>query len=264
MANIRISRKDKAEYNRLRRNTLSKLRRVEKSYGIDLSSEVNLTSLDSFTKRAEFNKWKEEQESFTNIGNTKFQFVKNKHGTVASKSEIYKGKRDDKSYRQRQSEFQEKNYQIPVFHQGKQISTVGQRMQMVLRPSIANVHEGSEFNFDEIKDRAYLLDKLDSLEKKADPEYFDKMLLTMQLNYLSKIEEDFGSVGNNLFDKIYAMTPEEFNELYLSNIEAMSFEVYYDNQVNDDSLIDLALHLETIVNDFNSDTNRDLRHPNFS
>jgi hypothetical protein len=64
----------------------AKVKRTFQKYGVDLTEEVSIPSLDSFQTREEFNKWKEKAGSFTNRNNQKFQFVKNEHGVVASKS----------------------------------------------------------------------------------------------------------------------------------------------------------------------------------
>ena len=69
MAKIRLSKKDKTEYKRLVRNTKAKISRTKSKYGVNLSSEVNIPSLDKFSTRKEFNAWNNDQERFTNRGN---------------------------------------------------------------------------------------------------------------------------------------------------------------------------------------------------
>ena len=75
---IRISQNDKQDYQRLVRNAKAKIRRVKKKYNRELSSSVELPSLSSFKSRKQYNEWKNEIKSFTNRGNTKYQFVKNR------------------------------------------------------------------------------------------------------------------------------------------------------------------------------------------
>ena len=77
MANIRISNKDKKEYAKLVKNAKSKVRRVQKNYGIDLSKEIELPSLESFETRKQFNEWKQKQSSFLNrVSNPASRFHK--------------------------------------------------------------------------------------------------------------------------------------------------------------------------------------------
>jgi hypothetical protein len=68
------------------KNSKAKVKRTFQKYGVDLTEEVSIPSLDSFQTREEFNEWKEKAGSFTNRNNQRFQFVKNEHGVVASKS----------------------------------------------------------------------------------------------------------------------------------------------------------------------------------
>src|SRR5690606_23216478 len=85
---IRITKNDRKEYARLVRNTKAKIRRTAKNYGIDLSNQIQIPSIEEFRSREHFNEWKNKQHSFTSLSNRNFQFKKNEFGVVASKREL--------------------------------------------------------------------------------------------------------------------------------------------------------------------------------
>ena len=93
---IRITQNDRAEFARLARNAKAKVRRTFKNYGIDLTGEVDIPTLDDFKTRKQFNEWREKVESFTNRNNLNYQFVKNDFGVSASKKELNDIARDVK------------------------------------------------------------------------------------------------------------------------------------------------------------------------
>ena len=55
---MRITKRDRSEYRRIRRNVLAKIRRTQRNHDIDLSREIVMKELDSMS-RQEFNTFKE-------------------------------------------------------------------------------------------------------------------------------------------------------------------------------------------------------------
>lgn len=226
MAKIRISKKDQAEYKRLARNTKAKVSRTQKKYGVNLSSEVNIPSLDQFSTRKEFNAWKQEQESFTNRGNLNYQFVQNKYGVVATKKELVQAERNTKVAQRKARELQEKVQDKPFISGGKVQGTVGQQMKQVARPNVAGVSIPGDFNFEEMKTKDYFDSKAEKMMERADPKFFEKRMVEMKENYIASLEKNFNSLADVLVEDLKKMPADIFYELYLM-FDELDFDYHY-------------------------------------
>ena len=162
---IRITKNDAEEYRRLVRNSKAKIRRTSKNYGVDLSDEVELPSLDQFKTRKEFNEWKESVSNFTNRANTEYQFKKNEYGVVASKKEINQIERDTKRAQKIAEELQKKASEKPFISGGKEQGTVGQRMMQMGKPNTAGIYRPPDFNFDKIRSKKQLEEKKNTISE---------------------------------------------------------------------------------------------------
>lgn len=227
--NIRIMKRDEKEYNKLRRKVKNKLRRTRKKYGIDLSNEIPTPNLNDFTTRQEFNRWKEQAQSFTNRFNLNYQFRKNKYGVVASKARLQKIKRDTKRAQEIASNIGKQVKDKPFIVGGKKKSTVGKQQLMLGRENYGGIYYPGDFNFEDFKYQDSLDAREKSIRKKARvPELEDKMQ-RMKDNYAEKVKEVFNSDGNEIGRKIDSMSAKDFYEMYLMYDEIDFFYLYESN-----------------------------------
>ena len=220
---IRITKRDRDEFKRLARNTKAKIRRTSENYGIDLSGEVNIPdSIEEFSTRKEFNKWKQRQKSFTNRYNLDYQFVKNPHGVVASKSEI---RRIERATKRAQINARRKRREI----EAQMSEEMKQQRGMLQRPDLQGFSVPKDFDFKTVKDRWRLEDIERNMERRADDTYYDKAMKTMQDNFIRSVEGTLGSLGadgENVIERLKGLSPESFYDLYLQYNEVFSFELW--------------------------------------
>lgn len=232
---IRITKNDVSEYKRLAKNTQAKISRTYKKYGVDLSSEISTPKLEDFKTRKEYNKWKEEVRQFTNRANTKYQFVKNEYGVVASKQEINKVKRETKQAQNVAKRLQKETAKKPFISGGKKQGTLGQRMMQMGKPSVDGIFIPKDFEFDKIRSREQFELKSESMNKRAQPDYLDKRQITMKENYLKLIDEKYNSDGETLKEEIEKINPADFFELFLMHDE-LQFEYEYTEEQTEANL----------------------------
>lgn len=230
---IRITDNDRKTYARLVKNSKAKISRTKKKYGLDLSNEVELPPLESFTTRKQFNEWKQKQESFTNRANTKYQFIKNKYGIVASKATINEIERNTKEAQKIVDEQREKIEDKPFISGGKQQGTVGQRMQFLSPSQVTGMSRPSDFDFDKVRSYNRLHTLRVGMEEKANPEYYDRRMAQMHQNFIEIVKKSFNSfsLSDELVERLRKIPPDDFFELYLI-FDELSFE-YFDSEGQD-------------------------------
>jgi len=225
---IRITKKDKAEFQRLSKNAKSKIRRTKKNYGVDVSNVVDTSkNIESFKTRKEFNEWKKSVNSFTNRGNLNYQFMKNKHGLVITKKTFQEAMRNEKignKYaKQKKKEFMDR----PFYSNGeKQLLTVAQYQSMFKRPDILGYENPMSFNFENIDRPSRLNRKLENLERRAQPNYYDIRMEQMKINYTVALRKTFNSDADFLIEKMESIPAQDFYEMYLM-FDEMNFDYHY-------------------------------------
>lgn len=208
------------------RNSKAKIRRTSKNYGVDLSDEVELPTLDQFKTRKEFNEWKESVYNFTNRANTEYQFKKNEYGVVASKKEINQIERDTKKAQKIAEELQKKASEKPFISGGKEQGTVGQRMMQMGRPNTGGIYRPPDFDFDKIRTKKQLQEKKKNMEERSDPDFVDKRAERLKENYIKLLGEKYNSDADDLIDSIRSIPGGDFYELFLM-YEELQFEFEY-------------------------------------
>lgn len=222
---IRITKNDREEYRRLANNAKAKINRTNKKYGVDLSGEIELKGIDSFKTRKEYNEWKAKAKSLTNRSNTKFQFVKNDYGVVASVQEIKQIKRNTKAAQRIADKMIKKAEKLPFISGGKEQGTVGQRMMQMKRPNAAGITRPSDFDFDKIRSRDYLETKKESADKRKSMDYYDKRMENMRNNFLDLLKLSLNSDADVLIEKLKLMPVDDFYEMYLM-FDEFDFDMY--------------------------------------
>jgi hypothetical protein len=199
----------------LAKNSKAKINRTLKNYGIDLSNEVSIpTNIESFKSRKEFNEWKEKAESFTNRNNLRFQFVKNKFGVVASKSELNKIQRDTERARRIAEDRKKKLENAPFVSGGKVQGTVGERVRMMANPNTKGISIPVKFDFNKIHSFFELRKRKESMEKKANPRFYDERAERFKDLYMRSLEEMFNSDADGVIERLQKVSGADFYELY--------------------------------------------------
>lgn len=201
------------------KNAKAKIRRTNKNYGIDLSNEIELPSLESFQTRKQFNEFREKIGSFTNKNNQRYQFVKNEHGIVASKSLLNEIKRDTKAAQnvaKREIEKMKKNV------------TVEQKQEMLKmkEPMKVPIHIPVNFDFTKIRSKGRLKNIAENVKRRADPNFYNKRTKTMQETFIRELEESFNSDANWLVEQLKKMNPDDFLDMY-KMYNSFDFRTYY-------------------------------------
>lgn len=254
---IRITKNDRAEHARLVRNTKAKIRRTQRNHGIDLSDEVSTPSIEEFSTRKHYNKWKEEQRSFTNRANLGYQFQTNKYGFTASKREIQQMERDTRIVRSRADEKVKELSKLPTMKNAEQSGKMKDRITQIGRSNATGITKPPEFDFKKVTDRSHFKRKQEAVERRLDQGYFAERAKTMKGNFVQKLLEQFNSDADEVSRKIENMDNNEFYEMYIMNKTDIDFDYLYteDPQQNRD----FAQKIEDAVDKYQSgNVNRDL------
>lgn len=224
---IRITQNDRKEYQRLRKNAKSKVARVKKNYGVDLTGEIDLTkSMNDFLTRKEYNAWKEKQAKFTNRSNTEYQFVKNKYDVVASKKEIYDITKATKRAQRLAKKELDKYMDKTVHYRGKPFETVEKRTTHFSVPDVTGISVPKDFKFEDVRNYTRLTDIKESAERKSKNDYYDTRKAQMKVNFINALEGSFNSESAEIVDMIKAMDSDIFYEFYLSFPDVFDFNLY--------------------------------------
>jgi hypothetical protein len=230
---IRITQDDVSEHARLVRNSKAKISRTKKNYGIDLSNEVDLPSLESFQTRKEYNEWRDKLQSFTNRHNQRYQFVKNKHGIVATQSELTKielaNAREIRIAEKIINEAKKK----PFIQGGEVQGTQEQRMLQMGRPNAGGINKPKKFDFNKMRTRRDLEKRKERAEERGSVRYYNKRMEKMKSSFIDQLNEAFNSDADSLVDKIKRMPAQDFYEMYLQ-FDEFDFNIFYPTDGIDD------------------------------
>jgi len=216
-----VGEKTLESYRREVRNTRAKLNRINKQHGIDLTDEIPIPSLESFSSRKEMNVWVRKVQSFRNRSNRNYQFDRNEYGVSASKARLDRIDRKVKEAQRLADEQISKLSEKPFVSGGAVQGTVGMQ-----RPNKTGISKPTDFKFNEVRTKQ----RLDEIEKsairKSDPDHYDERNKQMQDNFIDMLRKDFNSDADKLIDLIKDINPDEFFQMYLQ-IDEFDFEIYY-------------------------------------
>lgn len=216
----------KKEYQRLVRNTKSKINRIRDNWGIDVSDKVNLPSFSELDTPEKFDKWSDEMIEFTDRNNKNFQFEKNKWGVVFSVAELEEGKRNTEIAQKNAQELIDKYKQNPYSREGKETGyTVGERMMLFEKENVAGITVPDAFDIDAFQSRSRLEGRLELLDEKASGKFFDQSMERMKNNFMKSLRGTFNSDADEIIDMIDIIPPDDFFELFIMKAE-FTFEDY--------------------------------------
>lgn len=257
MVKFRIGQKTKEEYNRQVRNTKAKIRRVEKNYGVDLSTKIDIPSLDSFETRSEFNRWVKNVERFRSRSVPDYQFEKNEYGVVATKKQLNKIERQTRKAQKLADEKIEEFEDKPFYSGGKEQGTVG-----LQRPAKSGIYRPHDFDFSKVRSRQRLREIEESMDRKSNVLYYDERSKRMQDNFIEALEGSFNSLADELIEKIKNVPPDDFYQLYLmfDEFDFNYFDTDGQNVESDETSIGQMMKY---IEMYERDGLGDLAHENF-
>lgn len=234
------------------RNARAKIGRVKTNYEIDLSNDIQIPELGSFETRDAFNDFKRNMKSFTNRSNQNYQYVKNDYGVVATKREIHiveanttKAQRiADNIKKQIEKENKRKYYSG-----GKEQSTVGQMMAQMARPEIG-VSRPPDFDFETMRTRHAFKQKMESMEKRADPMIFEKRKAHLKENIIKKMEKSFNSEGDELVKRLQGLHHDVLYQLFLQHEEFQFGYRYTHSHLGEDDVSEELSDLHSILDTY--------------
>jgi hypothetical protein len=246
-----VGEKTLSEYQRQVKNTKAKIRRVKKNYGIDLTDEIEIPSLESISSRKAFNEWKQKVESFRNKANTHYQFEKNQYDVAVSKKRIHDIEHNTKVAQQNADEMIKKKMDKPFISGGKVQGTQGQRLLQMGKPNVMGITRPKDFDFQSIRNMKRFEEVEKNARKRANGEFYNERMDKMRESYIEQLEKAFNTDADSLVKKLREMPLDDFYELY-DLIDEFDFNVFYQMEgVNDSSVSDFVItQLESYVNQY--------------
>lgn len=225
---MRISKRDRKEYNRLRSNLLSKARRVKEQHNINFLSEnpdLKLKPLEQMS-RSEFNTFKEQSKLMTKRGVPRFSYEKINDQVSVSRSEMMRLKYNEnlanKQAAKRYNEIKDK----PFYEDGESEGVVGEYIETMKNPDIPGISAPHVADDDEMRSREYVRNKIQQLENYTNQQVRSDRNELMKENYINELKTAFNSDADDLINKIENMPTEDFIELYSMSGD-MSFSFFY-------------------------------------
>jgi hypothetical protein len=262
MAKIRISEKDKKEYNKLKNAVKSKVKRTLNNYGINLENEVSIPSLSEFSTRSDFNQWKAKANSF--MKNAKYKFRKNKNGLVASVAQLNEWQRLSTIERNIAKKKKKEYANQPFMRHGEKIGTVGERFGMLKRPKNIGFSVPSKFDFNNYHTREALERRIKVMEGRARTGEFDRRLATFKENFIAGVEKTFNNHADDLVRKLESLPANVLYDMYLENDEFQNLMYRYTKDdyngiqtLDDNAGLETMYDIEKIV-----DAKLERRHDN--
>ena len=247
---IRITSSDQKEYARLVRNAKAKIRRTNQKYQVDLTSDIKIPSINEFRTREEFNKWKQKMSSFTNRSNLKYQFEKNRYGVVATKKDLNRIRRDDEKALKIIEEKINQQKDKPFYVNGKMVGTQEFKSLWLAKPDIGGFYKWKPFDWENVRDKRAVANRLKRLDKVLEEDYFDKRTAKMKQNFIEELQFSFNSEADKVVDMLQYLRPDDFYELYNMFPDVFDFRLYSSENAGGADDTDDLVAMEAYLEDF--------------
>lgn len=244
----RMTKTQKEEFNRVRKNVMSKLRYTKRTKGetavtsitnkqgevlydeVHLDYFLNTPYTRGVPKLSDIHSWEayhafiEKGKEFTNRAKKKYQFVKNKDGIVATETTLKRIERNnEKAIRYARKEIEEKS-KIEI--EGGR-TTLGERLPMMGRPNVAGIREVDEFDFSEVGSIRRLLDIAKNMEKRASGKFYKDAYDTYLNNFANLLERVFHSDASEALNILRNMDASDFYDMSQKYKDVMYFDHFY-------------------------------------
>jgi hypothetical protein len=223
------------EYNRLRRNALSKVNRIKKETGVDLKSEIALPRIKEVKTYEELERLQDQFKNFTRRNNNEYQIVKNQYNVKATRKQLNEiNQKTKKAQENADKRIEELNMkEKPYFVDGKEITGgLQQRLLVSGKPEDrTGIYRPEDFDFSQIRNQEDLENRAKNMEKRLEPDYYNRREEKMKENLLFIISQTFNSDADHLVKVMELIPASDLYEMYLL-FDEFSFE-YYDSEGQD-------------------------------
>ena len=214
---MRISQRDRSEYNRLRRNLMNKAKRVKAEHNINFLNEnrdLKMKPLENMS-RSEFNNFKEQARVMTKRGVQRFSYEKLNDHVSVSRSEARRLRQSSELARKQAQRRFESVADRPLYRGDEpQQTTVGAYIQTMKNPDIPGVSAPDLKEEQAIRSRDYVKSKIRQFDRYTNQQDYRQRQSTLQENFKNKINEVFNSEGSEITELIDQIEPEDFIEMY--------------------------------------------------
>jgi hypothetical protein len=270
-----LKQSEKDEFNRLRKNVQSKLRRIHKVFGDEIVTMIKerdekgnikkngkvyydtvepeffikTPTLNEIKNKKEMKEWMDKARKFTDRGYSRFQFMKNEDGLAISKQVQERAKKNSEIAIESAKKLIEAKKELPIAG-GR--TTLGERLEMQKDDDVGGIRVPKPFDFDVIRTKRRLLEKLENLEKRrGKAEYFEWRNSVYKDNFMYVLRQAFNSDANDVLEKLEKMDNGDFFDMSL-RYEEMQIDNYYraHNQIvgEDEDLQKVRSYLEAYEN----------------
>jgi hypothetical protein len=238
MPKIRISKKDRQEYNRLKNNARGKMRRLAKK-GIDqetINGLIELPPLLSFESRHQFNEWKEEIKRFTNRNVKDFKVFTNEKNVPLLGKEIREYK-----------EVEAKAIKLAMEHYEH---TTPEAQKIFLKPN--NLDIPRPLDLDNVETRKRFKQKFERMKERSDEKFFNKRDAQFLENFIKSVEGSFNqnALVIKVVNQLRKIPPDYFYELYKDYFEYFNFELYDSEGQYVDADLNQIMAISHILNEY--------------
>lgn len=228
---FKLSAKQQSEVRRLNKSISNKKSRIKKEFGVEL--QIKTKPIKEFGSRKEYNEFVKQSKNF--IDRRNFRYVKNPHGVVLRREEYEQIKKDVENINRRNKRKLNKIDKKTFTSRGKKTDTRVIDRRLMLDPRYDYLRDM------DFKKRWQTLQTAQDVENYAEKaanrardEYELETQNLFKNNYIKSLQNVFGSNANAIIEKVNEMSPEEFEQLYLTE-DIVDFDFNYDDQIEVDS-----------------------------
>ena len=228
---FKLSTKQQTEVRRLNKSISNKKSRIKKEFGVEL--QIKTKPIKEFGSRKEYNEFVKQSKKF--IDRRNFRYVKNPHGVVLRREEYEQIKKDVEKINRRNKRKLNKIDKKTFTSRGKKTDTRVIDRRLMLDPRYDYLRDM------DFKKRWQTLQTAQDVENYAEKaanrardEYELETQNLFKNNYIKSLQNVFGSNANAIIEKVNEMSPEEFEQLYLTE-DIVDFDFNYDDQIEVDS-----------------------------
>lgn len=228
---FKLSAKQQSEVRRLNKSISNKKSRIKKEFSVEL--QIKTKPIKEFGSRKEYNEFVKQSKKF--IDRRNFRYVKNPHGVVLRREEYEQIKKDVEKINRRNKRKLNKIDKKTFTSRGKKTDTRVIDRRLMLDPRYDYLRDM------DFKKRWQTLQTAQDVENYAEKaanrardEYELETQNLFKNNYIKSLQNVFGSNANAIIEKVNEMSPEEFEQLYLTE-DIVDFDFNYDDQIEVDS-----------------------------
>jgi hypothetical protein len=282
-----LKHSEQDEFNRLRKNVKSKLNRMHKVFGNEMVTAIyerdeqgnikkngkvyydvvspeyfiQTPKITEFKTKKEMKEWMEKAKKFTDRGYSRFQFTKNEEGLVISKQVEERANKNSDIAIESAKKVIESKKDLPIAG-GR--TTLGERLEMQKDDDVGGIRVPKAFEFDQIKTKRRLLEKLNNLEKRRKKdEYFNWRNQVYKEGFIETLRKAFNSDANDVVKMLETMDAGDLFNLSLQYDELSIDNYYAKHQIINSDDDDLNKVREYVLSYYEGNIDADFLLKNF-